>query len=234
MYKAKAVVIFMLVALMIIPAIAKKTKTAECKDNVLTDLKLNFTIDVPKNWKTKTFKEKPEKPAVMRALLMQKNYRINHDAKELDGEFTIPEIQIYAIPATITAEEFMDKLQSDIVSHSSKDDIINNMNLILAGEFVGKQKFEVAGNKGMLALFKRPWERHMQAEQDDPRYRAYGGRIVKDIHDVHEVYAVVHDGYLYVINALAENEFYQSVRDEFALIIKTIKFPESGESANIE
>lgn len=231
MKKAKVLVIFMMVIMMVVPVMAGKTKTADCKDNVLTDLKYNYTIDVPDNWKSKTFKEKAEEPEVLRALLTQKNYQINRDVKELGGDFIIPEIQIYVRPATMTAAEFFEKLKHDVDLRSSDDNIINQMNLILAGEFQQSEEVVLAGNKAIRAYFKRPWERHMQAEANDPKYRAYGGLIIQNVHDVHEVYVFEHDGNLFVINALAENEFYLIVAEEFAKIISSLKFPAPTEAA---
>jgi len=230
MMKVKGLAIFIMVVMMVAPVMAGKTKTAECKDKVLTDLRYDFTIDVPNNWKTKTFKEKAEKPEVLRALLTQKNYQINQQARELGGDFVVPEIQVYVRPTAMTAAEFFEKLKHDVELRSSDDKIINQMNLILAGEFQGSQEVVLAGNKAIQALFKRPWKRQLQAEADDPKYRAFGGRIVQDIHDVHEVYIFEHDGYLFVINALVENEFYRNVTEEFANIISTLKFPAIAEA----
>lgn len=230
MMKAKGLVIFIMVVMMVAPVMAGKTKTAECKDKVLTDLRYNFTIDVPDNWKSKTFKEKAEEPEALRALLTQKNYQINQQARDLGGEFIIPEIQIYVRPATMTTAEFLEKLKHDVELRSSDDKIINQMDLLLAGEFQVSQEFVLAGNKAIQALFKKPWKRQLQAEADDPKYRAFGGRIVQDVHNVHEVYIFEHNGNLFVINALVENEFYRIVTEEFANIISTLKFPAAAEA----
>jgi len=231
MIKAKSVVILMIAVLSVVPAIAGKTKTAECKNNVLTDLKYNFTIDIPDNWKIKTFKENAAEPEVLRALLTQKNYQINRDVENLGGDFIIPEIQIYVRPASITAAEFFEKLKHDVELRSSNDNIISQMNLVLVGEFQGSEEVVIAGTKAVKASFKRPWERHLQADADDPKYRAHGGLIVQDIHDVHEVYIFEHDGNLFVINALVENEFYLMIAEEFAKIIASFKFPAAAEAA---
>jgi hypothetical protein len=231
MHRAKVLLIIFMISIMVIPVAAKKTKTADVKDDVLTDLKLGYTIDVPDNWKVKTFKEKPDEPAVLRVLMTQKNYQINTQARDLNGDFTIPELQIYARPAKMTAQEFLDKLKHDVEVRSSDDDIINQMNLVLAGEFVGSQPVKLAGEDAIQALFKRNWERHLQADPDDPRYRQYGGLLVQSIHDNHDVFIFVHDGYLYVIQAFVEYEFYTQLHEEVARIISSMKFPE-GDSAS--
>ena len=236
MFKVKHLMIAILVVVMAVPSLAGKVKTAKHKDNVLTDLRYGYTLDVPKNWKVKTFKEKSEKPEMLRALLLQKNYQINQQAKDLDADFTRPEIQIYVYSDTVSIDNFVEQLKSDVETHSSKHKLINQMNLILSGEYVGKQKIELGGVPAIQVFFKRQWKRIMQGEPYDPRYRERGGRIVRDVHDVHEIYILSHNDCLYVIQAIAENEFYFSVKNEFAKIISSIKLEDNvvPESPQIE
>lgn len=230
MVRAKYFMAAILIIMLIIPVAAEKTKTTEFKDGILTDLKLHYTMTIPDNWKAKTYKESPDVPGVLRALLSQKNYMINKQTEELDGDYTIPEIQIYARQDTISLEGFVEKLKSDIAARKSDDDIINQLNLVLAGEFVQAGEFYLAGQPAYLTFFKRNWERHLQAEPDDPRYRHTGGLIVQNIHDVHEVYVFKHEGYLFVIQAFCETEFYHNMlKDEFARIIGSIKFEDAGQ-----
>ena len=203
---------------------AEKTKTAEYKAGVLTDLKYGYSLSVLDNWKVKTFKESQDKPEILRVLLNQKNYRVNQETKDLGGDFTIPEIQIYVRPDTMTGQQFAEKLKAAVLAHDASDDLISKLNLILTGEYIGMQNTELGGQPVVQALFKRPWERHLQGDPDDPRYRHFGGLIVRDVHDVHEVFALNHNGNLYEIQALAENEFYQSVREEFVAIIASLNF----------
>jgi len=224
MLKIKFFISMILVIMMAVPSIAGKVKTAKHKDNILTDLRYGYTLDVLKNWKVKTFKEKPEEPEVLRALLLQKNYQINREARDLDADFTRPEIQIYVYPETVSADDFMEQLKSDVETHNSKHKLINQMNLILSGEYIGKQRVELGGAPAIQVFFKRQWKRIMQGDPYDPRYREHGGRIVRNVHDVHEVYILNHNDCLYVIQAITENEFYSTVRDEFAQIISSIKF----------
>ena len=229
MFKSRQFLVCLLCIILAVPVFAgKKTKTAEAKDGVLTDLKLNYTIDVPKNWKVKTFKEEEDKPAVMRALLTQKNYQINMEARDLDGDFTIPELQIYARPTTMTTQEFFDKLKNDVKSHLSDDDIINQLNLLISGEYFDSMHVVLCGEEAIKARYKRVWERHLQADPDDARYRHTGGLIVQTVTDVHEIYMFVHDGYLYVIQDFCEYEFYGQMIEEFANIVASMKFQDTG------
>jgi len=64
----------------------------------------------------------------------------------------------------------------------------------------------------------------LYTDPDDPKYRQYGGLILRKIHDVHEVYACNRDGNLYIIHAFAENEFYPMVKEEIARIVLSWNF----------
>lgn len=224
MSKFRFFLVLTLVTALTMPALAKKQKTAVFKDNILNDQKLNFTLEVPRNWKVKTFKEKPEEPAILRAILLKKNYKINKEVKELGGDFTIPEIQIYARLDEMTPVEFIEALKKDIKSHDSEDDIITKLNLILSGEFLGKEEIELDGMPVTHALFKRNYTRRLQGDPSDPQYRQYGGIIIRSEHDVHEVFILKQQGYLVVIQGFSEREFYPQNREEFAKIFNSLKF----------
>ena len=230
MTKFKLFIAFMLVAVMAIPSAAGKVKTAKFKDNVLTEQRYNYTMNVLDNWKVKTFKEKDEKRKLLRALILQKTYRIHQAAKDLDADFTIPEIQIYARPDTTSPMTYLEQLRNDVKGHRSEDEITNQLNLILSGEFVGMQETILDNISTIQAVFKRQWRRELQADEDDNRYRQYGGLVVRDVHDVHEVYILNYNGCLYVIQAFAENEFYPMVKEEFREIIASIKFGDAVSS----
>jgi hypothetical protein len=228
MFKSRLLTACLLIITLSIPALAGKTKTAIEKDGVVTDQKLKYTINVPDNWKVKTFKESDDKPEVFRLFLTQKNYQVNMDAKELDGDFTIPEMQFYARPADgTTAQDFFDKLKADVTRHLSDDDIINQLNLLITGEYIDSMHVKLFGEDVIKARYKRVWERHLQADPNDARYRHTGGLIVQTVTDVHEVYMFVHDGYLYVIQDFCEYEFYGQLVEEFANIVASMKFPDA-------
>ena len=172
MFNLRKVLVCLLVIVIAIPAFAGKTKTAEDKKGLVTDLKLNYTINVPDNWKVKTFKESEDKPAVLRILLTQKNYQVNMEARDLDGDFTIPELQFYARPADgTTAQDFFDKLKAEVSSHNSEDNIINQLNLLIKGEYFDSMHVKLFGEDVIKARYKRVWERHLQADPNDARYR---------------------------------------------------------------
>ena len=134
MTKTKYFLIAAIIAMLVIPAAAKKTKTAIYKDGVLTDQKLNYTMEVPDNWKVKTYKESEDEPAVLRVLMSKKNYNINREVEELDGDYIIPEIQIYARQDTMSPEGFLEKLKTAVDMRNSSDDIITQMSLVMEGE----------------------------------------------------------------------------------------------------
>ncbi len=234
MLKVKGFIVFAIVVLLAIPSMAKKVKTVEEKDGVVTDLRLNYTLTVPNNWKVKKYKEKEDEPALMRTMFSQKNYLVNSDAKAFDGDFTIPEIQIYAMQTDMTPEAFFDSLKSAVKAHDSKLDIINKMNLVISGEFIQDREITLAGVHSMQAYFKRNWDRHIQGDPNDPRLRQYGGLMVQSIHDVHVVYAMNHNGWLFVIQGIAEAEFFTRVEPEFNQIISTMVFNDMEQAETAE
>lgn len=213
------------------PIWAGKIPTAEVKNDTLHVLDADFMLEVPKNWKVKTFKENADEPEVLKAMLRQKNYQINLEAKNYSGDYTIPEMEIYARKDTLSAQNFIDRLIHDVNLRSSDDDIINNLNLLLEGEYVTTQQVSLGGQPTVQAFFKRNWERHMTADPGDPHYRQHGGLILRKVNDVHEVYALNYHDYLIVIQAFVEYEFYQTVKEEIDKILLTLSFPDTGKAA---
>lgn len=225
MTKTKYFLIAALIAMLVIPAAAKKTKTATNENGVLTDQRIGYTMEVPDNWKVKTYKESEDNPAVLRVLMSQKNYQINREVEELDGDYIIPEIQVYARQDTMSPEGFLEKLKNAVELRNSGDDIISQLGLVMEGEFVQSGEAELGGLPVIVAYFKRNWERHLQADPGDPRYRHTGGLIVRETHDIHEVYILKHGGDLIVIQGLCEAEFYHNIlMAEFGKIIGSLKF----------
>lgn len=231
MSRFKLLMVFAIILSLAIPSFAKKVKTAECEKGVITDLRLNYTMECPENWKVKTYKEKEDEPQLLRVMMSQKNYRIDQQARDLGGDYTIPEIQVYARPAKMAPMEFLDSLKAAVHIHNSGDELINQLNLILTGEYVDMQEVVIAGENAIQARFKRNWKRELQADPDDPRYRQFGGLIVQDVHDVHEMFIFVHNGWLYVIQGLVEYQFYSEIQEEFRTIVSSMKFADMPETS---
>lgn len=227
---AKNSIMSLLVLIICGPVWAGKIPTAELKNDTLQVFGPNFSLEVQKNWKVKTFKEKADEPDVLKAMLRQKNFQINQEAKNYGGDYTIPEIQIFARKDTLSAGKFIERLINDVNLRSSDDNIINSLNLLLAGEYVTTQQVNLGGQPTFQAFFKRNWERHMTADPGDPHYRQHGGLIVRPVNDVNEIYALNYQGYLIVIQAYAEFEFYQTVKEEIDKLLLTLSFPDAGKT----
>lgn len=234
MYKFKGLLVVLLIMLLAVPLMAKKVKTVDEKDGLVTDLRLKYTIQVQDNWKVKKFKEKTDEPKVFRTFFSQKNYQINADAREYDADFTIPEIQVYAMQTDMTPQVFMDSLEAAVKWHNSQNEIINKLNLIISGEYIQDKEVILAGEPCIQAFFKRSWERKLQADPDDPRYRHSGGLVVQDIYDVHIIYILSHSGWLYVLQGVAELEFYEQVEPEINEIIASLKFADQEQAETTE
>lgn len=234
MFKFKSLIVLFIIVFLAAPLMAKKVKTVEHKDGVVTDLRLNYTLNVLDNWKVKKYKEKEDDIKIMRTFFSQKNYQVNSEAKQFDGDFTIPEIQIYAIPTDMTPEVFVDTLKASVKSHNSNLKIVNKLNIIMSGEFIQQREVILAGEHCIQAFFKRNWDRHIQGDPNDPRLRAYGGLKVQSIHDVHLMYILSHDGWLYVMQGIVEAEFYSRLEPEFNQIIQSLKFNDKQQADSAE
>jgi hypothetical protein len=226
MPKSKILCIAVIGILFSVSLYAGKQKTIENKNGVITDLQYGYSLTAPDNWKVKAFDE----PSVTRLFLSKKNYEVNRDVKALGGDFTIPEIWIYTRPDTIEPKAFLDQLNNLVQSHQSTDNIITKLNLGLTGEYLMMQETKLGNIPAIHALYKRNYTRELQGDPADPRYRAFGGRIARSEHDVHELYIFKHGPNLFVIQAYAEREFYTVNKDEFAKIIGTFKFTDSTDT----
>ncbi len=213
--------ILMVFTILLLPSVTSaKQKSAEFKDGTLQDSSLGYSLQVPKNWRVKTFDE----PSLIRAMLIKKNYEVNREVKDLGGDFTIPEIRLFSRPDTLSPAEFIEELKRSTLSHKSDDRIINQFELLLSGEYLSVQEVEIAGLKCLQAIFRRNYTRELQVDPFDPKYRQYGGLIARNEYDVHEIYVFRSGENLFVIQAFAEREFYPGNREEFAKILGTLKF----------
>jgi hypothetical protein len=197
-----------------------KVKSGDYKNGILTDSQLGYTLSIPDNWRVKVFNE----PAVERALMIKRNYEVNKTVKDLGGEFTIPEIRIFARPDSLTPIEFLDKLKAEIATHKTNDNIISQLELVTSGEYSMMQEMKLDSIPTVKAIIKKNYERKLEVDPNDARYRQYGGLLVQNEHIVHELYIFKHNGQLFIIQALAEREFYPMNKDEFNKLVGSIVF----------
>jgi hypothetical protein len=208
-------------------AFGAKSKSGDYKNGILTDSQMGYTMVIPDNWRVKVFNE----PSIQRVLMIKRNYEINKTVKELGGEFTIPEIRVFARPDSMTPAEFLDKLKGDVDIHKTQDDIISQLELLSGGEFSQAQDIVLDSIPAIKAIFKKNYERKLEVDPNDAHYRQYGGLLVQNEHLVHELYIFKRNGRLFVIHAFAEREFYPINKDEFNKIIGSISFAAAGTKA---
>jgi hypothetical protein len=197
-----------------------KVKSGDYKNGILTDSQLGYTMSIPDNWRVKVFDE----PAVERVLMIKRNYEVNKNVKDLGGEFTIPEIRVFARPDSLTPTEFLDKLKGELVTHKTTDNIISQLDLVTAGEYSLMQELKLDSIPAIQAIFKKNYQRKLEVDPNDAHYRQYGGLLVENEHIVHELYLLKHNGQLFVFHAFAEREFYPMNKEEFKKIIGSIVF----------
>jgi hypothetical protein len=203
-------------------ALAKKEKTIEVKDTLITDLKYNFTMAVNKNWKAKGFNE----PSIERVFLEKKNYSVNPEIKTYGGDYTIPSIVIYAQDFGGTPDDFISLLQASLEEHRSDNNVIQKLGLLMDSELVTVGDSVIDSIKAKHVVLKRNYKRLLAKD-------AYGGKndpaqqpekFIND-HEIHELYILKKDATLFVYQAFCEREFYRAENmEEFEGIASKLVF----------
>ena len=203
-------------------AFAKKEKTIDVKDTLITDLKYNFTMVVSKNWKIKGFNE----PSIERVFLQKKNYSVNPQIKTYGGDYTIPSIEIFAEDFSGTPDDFVSLLEASLEEHRSDNKIIQKLGLLMNSELVTSGDAVIDSMKVQHVILKRNYKRLLAKD-------AYGGttdptqqpeKFISD-HEIHELYVFKRDNTLFVFQAYSEREFYRGENmDEFESIASKILF----------
>jgi hypothetical protein len=203
-------------------ALAKKEKTVEVKDTLITDAKYNYTMVVNKNWKVKGFTE----PSIERVYLEKKNYSVNPEVKTYGGDYTIPTIVVFAQEFSGTPDDFISILQASLEEHRSDNSIVQKLGLLMDSEMVTSGEATIDSIKAKHVILKRNYKRLLAKD-------AYGGstdpaqqpeKFIND-HEVHELYIFKKDNTLFVFQAYSEREFYRAENmEEFEGIASKISF----------
>ena len=205
----KRLLIFITVILMAAAAHAKKQKTVEIDDNVITDQKYGWTMSYPDNWKAKSLKE----PSVERVYLTKRNYSVNQYIQTYGGDYTVPTFLIYAQPFDGDVLEFEALIKRALDEHRSDNDIVSKMGILKDCDFITSANVILDSTRARQVYLKRNYKRVLDI-RDEPTY-------IND-HEVHEIYLAKPDSVMYVIHAYCEREFYEANQEEFLNLIKAI------------
>lgn len=223
----KTLGIFLSIVLLASVAQAKKNKTASIEDNIATDLKYGWQIDVPDNWKAKNLKE----PSVERLFMEKRNYLVNPYVETYGGQYTIPRIMIYVQEFSGSERDFEALLKKSLVEHRSDNAIISRIGLLRDGEFIISGEVLLDSLPALQVYAKRNYKRVLLI----PDRSSFGNdrqEYIND-HEVHEIYIIKKDNLIYVFRAYCEREFYESNAAEFQSILRSFDLsPESAPASS--
>lgn len=195
---------------------AKKEKTAQIKDKVATDLKYDWKLPIPDNWKAHSENE----PSVERLFMQKKNYQVNPYIKQYGGDYTIPRVVIFVQQFAGTVDDFENLLKSSLDQHQSDNEIINRMDLLKDGEFIISGDVQVDSLPARQIYLKRNYIRLLFIPEGGGGVGEGRQEYVND-HEVHEVYLIKKGDLLYVFQAYCEREFFDANEVEFHSLIQS-------------
>lgn len=192
-------------------AYAKKKKTVEIKDGVITDTLYGWTMNYPDNWKAKSLKE----PSLERVYLIKKNYSVNQYIQTYGGDYTIPTFLVYAqeFDGDIYAFEALIKRALD--EHRSENELISKMDILTDCDFITSGNVVIDSTEARQIYIKRNYKRVLDVRGET--------KYIND-HEVHEIYLIKIDNMMYVIHGFCEREFYETNQEEFLAFVQSIDF----------
>lgn len=208
----KKLTVFIVIIFLSIPlAYAKKNKTVEIKDGVITDTLYGWTMHFPDNWKAKSLKE----PSLERVYLTKKNYSVNQYIQTYGGNYTIPTFLVYAqeFDGDIYAYEALIKRCLD--EHRSDNKLISKMGISKDCDFITSSNVIIDSTEARQIYIKRNYKRVLDVRGET--------KYIND-HEVHEIYLVKVGNIMFVIHGYCEREFYESNQEEFLAFVQSINF----------
>ncbi len=204
-------IMIVVVALMLTApmAFAKKKKTVEIKNNLITDTTYGWTMNFQDNWKAKALKE----PDVERVYLVKKNYSVNPNIQAYGGDYTIPSFSIFAQEFNGDVFAFEALLKRSLDEHKSENKIITKMKLLKDSDFITSGNVLIDSLEARQIYIKRNYKRVLEIR---------GSQKYINDHEVHEIYLVKKGSNIYVIHAYCEREFYETNAEEFHALIQSI------------
>ena len=197
---------------------AKKRKTAVVKDNIAADTTFGWTMAIPKNWKTKSFKE----PSVERLFLQKKNYMVNSSVQSYGGDYTVPEVVVYIQEFEGTTTDLENLIKKSTEEHRSDNSIVSKLGLLKDSDFIISGDVSVNSMLVRQIYLKRKYTRIIIV----PDGTVNGKEKIINDHEVHEIYLMKRGNDLIVFQAYCEREFYDVNGPEFQSLFKSIEFSE--------
>ena len=199
---------------------AKKENTGKVKDNIFFDKKYDYKITALDNWKVKTQKE----PSILRATIMQKDYKRKKYRGFSLSETAVPTITILAGTTSHSLEDFYQSFLKDKEIVENKGDFLIKLNLLENFEVVEEESTSIDNVPAKICLVKKKYSRPIEIDAK-PGQGAYLGDV-DIIEDFLAGYIILlkKENKIFVIEFSTEREFFYENNSEFTKMLKSMKF----------
>ncbi len=215
---------------LLVPQLAGKgkEKTGTVEDNLYSDTRFGFTIQLPSDWKIGKRKKELN---CQRLVAEKKNPRIPQRLRNDPSWATPPTLMIFADSSDLTPAQFFAFLQSDTTKSEFKKKI--NGTTVLFDPFSRDEPdiiLQVADKLGGLPAWRVKARRQYEVQGLQVSGRV-GTSAVRDFVSGY-VYVIQGEGWLAYLELVCENQFLPVLEETFTEITKsfTVPVPEQEDS----
>jgi hypothetical protein len=198
-----------------------KEKTGTVEDNLYSDTRFGFTIQLPSDWKIGKLKKELN---CQRLVAEKKNPRIPPQLRDDPSWATPPTLMIFADSNDLSAEQFFAFLQSDSTKSELKKKI--NSTTVLFDLFSRDEPdilLQVADKLGGLPAWRVKARRQYEAQGIQLSGRG-GTAAVRDFVSGY-AYVIRGEGWVAYLELVCENQFLPVLEEKFTEIMKSFTVP---------
>ncbi|GEM_PF-5157832 len=220
----KFLIPFMLVFLMVLPAVSSAKKTGKIVDDSLyVDNLLGIQVTAAHGWKIKVFREKKKKRNIQRAVIVKKNFKINSLVRELHGDYTIPTVTIFADSTNMTIEQYGDMILDQLYKVNSDNEILLNTELLSETDFIDSITVKVNGLDSKRIQFKHRYKRFLDTSGRDVNWERNGGVQLMQDFNIIDLAIFKKGDWVILLYAVCEREFYQLNKRAIEYMLGSLK-----------
>jgi hypothetical protein len=215
----KRLFMLLLAISMLAPAVdagRKRAKAGKIEDGVYKDNVYSFQFKVDDNWKARIGDEKDD----ARVVLTQRKYDIPPKYLDAPDYTKVPRLVVFVTKSNMSAPDFVDSLTDDDYESDLKKDVTKEFDFLREKDIVpkGKTRIDLAGEKGVFwqgqSKYIQIITKDVSSTDTERVYGNYGGAI----------FAVDHDGDLYLFHVMCEWEYYETVLKEVQGMVNSLQF----------
>jgi len=192
-------------------------------------------VTAPAGWDIKLLNDKKEQFNFQRAVIVKKNYQVNPIIKELQGEFTIPTVTIFAESSLLPIDGYAKFILDQLYQVTSKNVILLNTELLSETDFLDSMTVDINGDKFKRIQFKHRYKRILDTSGREINWQRDGGaKLIQDFNII-DLAIYKKNDLIIILYAVCEREFYQLEKEAFQNIITSLKFVEpAAQSGKID